>query len=194
MKATRQPDLSAPRYRPVRLSTVTKEYCRLLRKEVPAAAQLNDEEIQSFIESFHQEFCQEVLETREGASLPARLGHVFVGSCPKKSTPNVDFQQSAAYLQTIQHRNFESDGFLAKIFYINEDTRYEFKNHNLWQFDACRDFTRALAKHYPLHWKQYIQVDPGQKVSRLFRDDSYRSYREEKRSRPSLETYNEFEV
>lgn len=44
--------------------------------------------------------------------------------------------------------NLDTDGKLAKIFYTNLSTKYRFKNRELWQFKAVRQFKRTVAEVY----------------------------------------------
>ena len=74
----------------------------------------------------------------------------------------------------IEHRNWESDRFLAKIFYTNYEAKYRFKFSGLWAFAAGRNFKREVGRVYPTCWKRYIQVDHTLKVSRLFRKEKMR--------------------
>jgi hypothetical protein len=69
----------------------------------------------------------------------------------------------------IQHRNWESDNYLAKLFYTNYyDSKYGFKFHEIWAFKGCREFTKEIGKAYPENWKKYIQVDHTLKISKLY--------------------------
>jgi len=111
-----------------------------------------------------------IIELRDGVELPEQLGHMFLGTCQPKIRKNVDFKTTDNYLKVIQHRNWESDNYLAKIFYTNYSSKYKFKFHELWGFKGCREFTRKVGKTYPENWKKYIQVDYSLKVSRLYRN------------------------
>jgi hypothetical protein len=73
----------------------------------------------------------------------------------------------------LQNQNWESDQFIAKIFYTNYETKYRFKNHELWGFKGLRDFTRSVGQTYPNEWKKYIQMDNMIKASRLFRKHKF---------------------
>lgn len=111
-----------------------------------------------------------IVNTRDGIELPEQLGYMFLGTCQPKVRKNVDFKTTDHYLKVIQHRNWESDNYLAKIFYTNYETKYKFKFNDLWSFKAAREFTKLVGQEYPKNWKMYIQVDHTLKVSRLYRD------------------------
>jgi hypothetical protein len=99
---------------------------------------------------------------------------------------------SQEYMQTIQHRNWESDNYLAKIFFTTFGNKFRYKNNELWGFEPHRDFKRTLAKVYPLKWKQYVEVDPHLKISNIYRTKLYNIKKSEEDTE-SLKSYNEFE-
>ena len=75
---------------------------------------------------------------------------------------------SIKHQQYIKHRNFESDSFIAKIFYTNYANRYKFSMRELWMFKGCRAFTRATSKEYVKSWMNYVKVDSFLHVRKLF--------------------------
>ena len=95
-------------------------------------------------------------------------------------------------MQTIQHRNWESDNYLAKIFFTSFASKYRYKNNELWGFEPGRDFKRTVGREYPVKWKMYVEIDPHIKISSLFRSKLYNIERTEQDTE-GLKTYNEFE-
>ena len=93
----------------------------------------------------------------------------------------------------MQSQNWESDQYIAKIFYTNFETKYRFKNHELWGFKGVRDFTRNVGKTYPLQWKKYLMVDNMMKISRLFRKEKYKEYKKNETDN-LLDDYDEFNL
>ena len=187
-----QIDLHQARYRPATLSLCHGKTYTKLRKEYPALKKLTDSEITRIIHTFNKNLWQTAIDNRQGVDLPQRLGHIFIGTCEKKKAPNIDYNTSKELQKRIQHRNWESDNYLAKIFYTTFAYKYNFHNHELWAFNPGRNFKRTLGKEYPKQWKQYIEVPRNMKLNRLFQ-------LMENRPTPytplaiSLETYNEFE-
>ena len=142
---------------------------------------------------YNKEIVNTVINKRDGVEIPMQIGHMFVGTCPMTKRKNVNFKMSQEYKQTIQHRNWESDNHLAKIFFTTFASKYKkFKHNDLWSFEADRAFKRTVAKMYPENWKMYMQVDPYIKISSLFRNKLYNIERTEK-DQEGLKTYNEFE-
>jgi len=193
IKESKKPNLQAPRHRPKTVGRINKELVSKLRSSVPSAKSLTDTEIKNIVLSFNLLVYKTVIEHRDGVDLPENLGNIFIGSCLPKIKKNVDFKKSTDCAQVIGHRNFESDNFLAKIFYTNHETKHRFKNNELWGFKGCRNFTRMVGKVYPENWKRYIQIDHSLKISKLFRKNSYRMDMA-KRNDDSISNYDEFDM
>lgn len=191
-KTYKKPDLNAPRYRPKRLSLLNKVFFDRFIKDNPKYANINIKDFKNIITTFNGMIWQTILDERDGIQLPEQLGYIFIGSCPRKKS-NVDFAKSAQYGFVIQHQNWESDQFTAKIFYTNYETKYRFKNHELWGFNGLRDFTRTTGKTYPTEWKKYIQVENKIKVSRLFRVEKFKQFKTEEAA-TLIKDYDEFNL
>jgi hypothetical protein len=193
MKDARKPNLNAPRFRRTAQGTLNSDFIELLKEKVPSAKDLTAEQVKEIIQTFNENLWMTAIEKRDGVEIPEQIGHLFIGTCPPKSKPNVDFKKSAEYLKVIQHRNWESDEYLAKIFFTTYGTKYRFKNHELWGFVATRAFKRMVGKTYPVKWKQYVEVDPRMKISNIFRSKMYEINRTEDAEK-NIELYNEFDI
>lgn len=191
-KIYKKPDLNAPRYRPKKLNFTNKEFYDKFLKDNPKYNSLTVEQFKKIIETFNGKIWKTAIEQRDGVQLPEQLGYIFIGSCPRKKS-NVDFKKSEYYGVVLQNQNWESDHFLAKIFYTNFETKYRFKNHELWGFKGVRDFTRAVGKTYPKEWKKYVQVDNKIKISRIFRLEKFKQQKIEELP-DLLKDYDEFNL
>jgi hypothetical protein len=173
-KEYRKPDLNAPRYRPTKLNLTNVDFYNKFIQDNPKCDSITIEQFKKVITTFNGLIWKGVIKERDGIQLPEQLGYIFIGSCPKKKGDNTDYKKSEYYGVKVQNQNWESDQYTAKIFYTNYETKYRFKNHELWGFKGLRDFTRATAKAYPVEWKKYIQVDNLTKISRLFRIEKFK--------------------
>ena len=81
----------------------------------------------------------------------------------------MDYSLSRQYGKVLQNRNWETDGKIAKIFYTNVSTKYRFKNRDLWQFQAVRQFKRTVAKTYPKYWPKYVIMESKRRVKDMFK-------------------------
>jgi hypothetical protein len=186
------PDVKAPRFRSNTTYTVTLETATQIKKEVFACRSMSLEQIKSILMEYNKEIVDTVINKRDGVEIPMQIGHMFVGTCPMTKRKNVNFKMSQEYMQTIQHRNWESDNYLAKIFFTTFGNKFRYKNNELWGFEPHRDFKRTLSKVYPVKWKQYVEVDPQLKISNIYRTKLYNIKKSEEDAE-SLKSYNEFE-
>jgi hypothetical protein len=136
---------------------------------------------------------QHVIDSRDGVELPEQLGFLFIGTCPRKNGENTDYKKSLQYGVKVQNQNWESDQYVAKIFYTNFETKYRFKHHEMWGFTGVRDFKRTVAHTYPQEWKKYVQVDNLVKVSLLFRKQKFKDFKKQETAQ-LLEEYDEFNL
>lgn len=191
-KQYKKPDLNAPRYRPTKLNLTNVDFYNRFIQDNPKYNQLTINQFKDVIKTFNGKIWQAVINERDGIQLPEQLGYIFIGSCPRKKS-NVDYKKSEEYGVILQNQNWESDQYLAKIFYTNFETKYRFKNHELWGFKGLRDFTRAVGQAYPKQWKKYIQVDNKLKISRLFRMEKFKQFKTEETAE-LLKNYDEFNL
>ena len=191
-KQYKKPDLNAPRYRPTKLNLTNVDFYNKFIEANPKYAYLTIEQFKDVIKIFNGKIWSTVIAERDGVQLPEQLGYIFIGSCPRKKS-NVDFQKSKEHGVVLQHQNWESDQYAAKIFYTNYETKYRFKNHELWGFKGVRDFTRTVGKTYPKEWKKYIQVDNLMRVSRLFRIEKFKQFKTDETAE-LLKNYDEFNL
>lgn len=192
MKVFKKPDLNAPRYRPKKHNILNADFYNRFIEKYPKYKGLNLSQVKDVVKSFNGAIWQEVINNRNGIELPEQLGYIFIGTCPRKIGDNPDFKKSIHYGVKTQNTNWESDQYVAKIFYTNFETKYHFRFHELWGFGAVRDFKRTVAKTYPTEWKKYVVVDNLQKVSKLFRKQVYKQFKE-KETALKLEDYDEFD-
>ena len=169
MSSYKKPDLNAPRYRPKKLNLTNASFFERFVQENPKHSHITADQFKNVIATFNGKIWETVIKERDGVQLPEQLGFIFIGTCPRKKGDNTAYKKSEHFGVKVQNQNWESDQYIAKIFYTNFETKYRFKNHELWGFSGVRDFKRTIAKTYPTEWKKYVQVDNMMKISRLFR-------------------------
>lgn len=193
VKKFNKPDLNAPRYRPKKLNLTNQEFHSKFIADNPKLASVTMDQFKQVINTFNGMIWENVVASRDGVELPEQLGYLFIGTCPARKKESVDYKKSMEYGVRIQNQNWESDNYLAKIFYTNFETKYRFKNHELWMFDAVRDFKRTVGKTYPLEWKKYVVVDNKKKISKIFRIHRYKAFKKNETAL-LLEDYDEFNL
>lgn len=192
LKSFKKPDLNAPRFRPKKLNLTNEKFYEQFVKDNPKLSHLSVKDFKTIISTFNGRIWETVINERDGVQLPEQLGFLFIGTCPRKKD-NIDFEKSGQHGVKLQNRNWESDQHIAKIFYTNYETKYRFRNSDLWGFTAVRDFKRTLAKVYPDEWKKYVQVDNMIRVSRLFRTQKFKMIKNDE-AEELIEFYDEFNL
>ncbi len=193
MKKYKKPNLNGPRFRPKKLNLTNVDAYNDFVMKNPRYASLTLKTFKNIINLFNGKIWKNVINERDGVQLPEQLGYLFIGTCPKKKWDNTNYKKSEYYGVKVQNQNWESDQYTAKIFYTNFETKYRFKNHDLWGFTGVRDFKRTVAKTYPLEWKKYVMVDNKLKISRLFRIEKFKQSKQEELGL-LLENYDEFNL
>ena len=166
----KKPDLNAPRYREKVLSILNTETLTEFKDKYPIYKNINNDKLKSIIKLFNERIWKEVIENREGVELPDSLGYLFIGTCPASKSVNTDYALSKKYGKVLQNKNWETDGKVAKIFYTNYTTKYRFRNRELWQFKAVRQFKRAVAESYPKKWTKYIIMGNKKRVAEMYKN------------------------
>ena len=162
------PDLKAPRYREKVLGLLNKKLLMEFKEKYPAYANIDNNKLKSVITTYNTKLWNEVINSREGVELPDSLGYLFIGTCPAAKSVNPNYSLSKEYGKVLQNRNLETDGKIAKIFYTNLPTKYRFKNRELWQFKAVRQFKRTVAKTYPEQWPKYVVMESKKRVAHMY--------------------------
>ena len=167
----KKPNLNAPRYREKVLGLLNAELINEFKDKNPIYSNIDNDKLKNIIKLFNGRIWEEVIKNRDGVELPDSLGYIFIGTCPAAKTVNTNYALSKEYGKVLQNKNWETDGNVAKIFYTNYSTKYRFKNRELWQFTAIRQFKRAVAKKYPKQWKKYIVMGNKKRVADMYKKE-----------------------
>lgn len=165
----KKPNLKAPRYRDKVLGLLNADLINEFKEKNPIYLNIDNNKLKNIIKLFNERIWKEVIENRDGVELPDSLGYIFIGTCPAAKSVNTDYALSKKYGKVLQNKNWQTDGKVAKIFYTNYSTKYRFKNRELWQFTAVRQFKRSVAKTYPEKWNKYIKMETKKRVADMYR-------------------------
>lgn len=190
-KEFKKPNLNAPRYRKTTFNPLNKEFFKLLKEAHPHLQKYSEPEIRKIIKVSNEFIAGKMVELRDGIEFPELLGNSLIGTCKKKKGDNPNYKLSAELSKKIQQRNWESDGYLAKILYTNHEIKYKFKFHTLWTFKACRALTKATSVAYIKDWKKYIHLDSTMHITKLYRKQKINEKDLELKSNLLID-YNEF--
>ena len=165
------PNLNAPRYRKKVLSLLNMDFLKEFKEKYPIYSDIDNKKLKNIIKLYNKKLWEEVIDNRNGVELPDSLGYLFIGTCPAAKSVNTNYALSRQYGKVLQNKNFETDGKIAKIFYTNYSTKYKFRNRELWQFKATREFKRTVAKTYPEKWTKYIVMKNKNRVADMYKKD-----------------------
>lgn len=193
MKEFKKPDLKAPRFRPDRLINFNDSLISKFKKKYPKYRHIDKATLKMILKKFNTTVVQEVINNRNGISLPESLGWLFIAACNNPKKKNVDFYKSKTYGVEVTNNNWDSDGKLAKIVYSNMAPKHKFKNREYWSFTACRDFKRGVAKTFPENWQNYTALTPDHKIKDLYLSSIQKDLKT-KQIEKDLESYNEFDI
>lgn len=187
--------MSRPKYYVEKVhSPIQKHWDNDFKKLYPQYKNKTPGELRKMIVAINEEIANVVSETRDGVEFPESLGYMFVGTCNRPKN-NPDYNKYYKEKIKVQHRNFESDNYLAKIFYTNFANKYGFKYRELWKFRASKDFSHKVSVTYPLKWTIFVKVDNFIKISDMFnRAMNTIYYLAKKKNNSATEEYNEFEM
>tara|TARA_R100001440_G_scaffold18817_2_gene31861 strand:- start:48485 stop:49006 length:522 start_codon:yes stop_codon:yes gene_type:complete len=167
----KKPDLNKPRYREKVLSLLNSDTLEKFKEKYPMYSSVSNHKLKKVINSFNGKIWERVIENRNGVELPESLGYLFIGSCPPSKKVNVDYALSKKYGKVIENKNWDTNGYIGKIFYTNYSPKYKFKTRELWQFNAIRQFRRAVSKIYPSNWRRYHTVKNKFRVADMYKKE-----------------------
>jgi hypothetical protein len=194
LKKFRKPDVKAPRCRPGASRLVNKTFLDELASCHPETKDLGIADVNKILQTMHGKMWDHAANYRDGIELFEQLGFVFVGTCNSPKKYNVDYGNSIKNGSTLRHRNFESDNYLAKIFYTNFASKYKFKNRDMWMFEPTRAFQRTVSKIYPEKWKIFVQVENNRNISRYIEKAMKSSFIKKRSMLPVDDNYDEFNL
>lgn len=167
-KSFKKPDLNAPRFRHKRVNLLNRDLYDKFIKRFPEYKDVSLQEFKEIIRTFNGNICQGIIDNRDGVELPDGLGFIFMGSCPPAKEQNVDVKKSLEFGVVANHKNWDSDNKLLKIFYTNRPSKYPFQNKQVWAFKAVKQFRKAASDAFIENWSSYIVVDNTKKISSMF--------------------------
>jgi len=193
MENFKTPDLSAPRFRAKSVTLLNKSVYKKFIEKYPNYSDITLKDFKLIINKFNKNIAKEVINNREGVELPEKLGYLFIGKCKKTIKNNIDYGASIKYKKKISHRNWESDGYLAKIFYTNYPFKYRIKDRELWAFKANKDFRKHTSSSFPELYTKYIIVEDTARISDLYKKYTIKDILS-KKDKESLKDYDEFKL
>ena len=170
MTTYKKPDLSAPRFRAKTKNLLNKELYNEFIEKYPNHVGVSLAQFKEIVTTFNGMLRTSVIENRDGIRLPETLGHIVVAKCDKPKTDNTDYIASAKYGKKVNHANWDSDNYLAKICYTNYSVKYRFSDRELWGFKPVKQFKSAVAGSFPELYNKYIHLTGNIKLHGLYKN------------------------
>jgi len=169
MSNFKKADLNAPRFRNKSTQLLNKDTFKKFKEKYPKHNDMKLKDFKKIVNTFNGNLWDAVIRNRDGVELPESLGYLFIGSCEIPDKMNPDYKSSLENEKLINHKNWESNNYLAKIFYTNYSLKYRFRDRELWNFSPVRQFSREVSKSYPTLYSKYVVINKKTKVSKLFK-------------------------
>lgn len=170
MSTFNKPDLSAPRFRAKTKNLLNKDLYKAFIEKHPEYKGLDPNQFKLIISTYNGLMQEAVLNHRDGVKLPESLGYILITKCDRPKGDNTDYAASAQYGQKVNHANWDSDNYLAKICYTNYSLKYRFSDRELWGFTPAKQFKSAVSGSFPELYQKYIHLTENIKLSRLFKN------------------------
>lgn len=192
-KVFKGPDVKGKRFREDIYHMLTPKFYKEFKEKYPKYKDIDNKDLRKICIAIHNLFIETVIDNRDGVQLAESLGNIFIGTCQSSKKKNIDFGKSTKYGVVVTNTNWDTDNKMAKIFYSNFATKYNFLNRQCWGFKGSRRFKRSVAKTYATNWPIYIQVDPNKKIKQMFTKEMKKEYLQNMQ-KEKLKTYNEFDI
>jgi len=153
------PNRNKPRVRLSASIVMTEKEFRNFIISNPEYKGLTLTQFNEIIRKFNLNIISEVLENRDGVSLPERLGNLFIVSFTKaKNRKIIDFGKSNIIGKTCYHANWDTDGMVGKIIYQKSKT-IKIENGRLWGLMPTRNFKKSMSLIFKDLWQKFIHID-----------------------------------
>lgn len=186
------PDIKGPRFRKNFKRVLTKTLFNNFKKKHSQYSNLTFDQFYNIVKNCSKKMWNTTINERDGIQLPGG-GSVFIGSTKIKVKNNYDIKASIKANAPIKHRNYDSDGYVAKIYYSPHLSKIGGRDRSLWSFKGSRNYKRTLSKEYPKDWKKYIVVAELYTVVNEYNRHKTRQYLMSSQER-AVQYYNEFDL
>lgn len=186
------PNIKGPRFRKDFKEVLCKKLYWKYLEAHPEHSTLTFEKFKQIITTHSGKMWETAVNDRDGIELPIG-GSVFVGSTKIRKKNNYDIQASIKANRPVKHRNYETDGHVAKIYYSPYLSKVGGRDRSIWAFKGSRQFTRSVSKVYPKQWNKYIMITDLHGVIREYKKHSYRNFMVASTEK-TTKTYNEFDL
>jgi hypothetical protein len=169
MTEFRKPDLSAPRFRAKTKNLLNKKLHKAFIAKYPERKDVSLNTFRDIVTSYNGALWQAAIDNRDGVELPESLGYILIAKCDKAKKDNTDYVASAKYGKKVNHANWDSDNYLAKICYTNYSLKYRFGDRELWGFSAVKQFRQTVSRDFSKKYTGYVHLTKQLKPYQLYK-------------------------
>jgi len=153
----------------------TARFYTEFKKKYPQYKKISNKELGEIIFDYNGRLWQEVINNRNGVSLPEQLGVVqILMHRPKKNYINYEVNNKAK--KVVRYLNLLTDGLTGKINYSAQIYAARLRSWEIWKFKATRSFTHAVSECLPKNYLQYRVVDNYKVIWENFDKNRKRNY------------------
>lgn len=169
MSEYKAPDLSAPRFRGKTTIILNRKLHKAFLEKYPKHEGIDLKAFKEVVTTYNGLLWQGAIDNRDGIQLPESLGYLLITKCDRPKTNNMDYIESAKLGKKVNHSNWGSENYLAKICYSNYSLKYRFTDRELWSFSAGKSFRSGVSGSFPELYNNYIHLTDKTKLSRLYK-------------------------
>lgn len=186
------PNIKGPRFRKEHKEVLNMGLYNEFLKTHPQHQDVTYDQFSKVIKNSARKMWRIAIDERDGIELPMG-GSVFIGNTKILVKNNYDIQASIKANAPIKHRNYETDGYVAKIYYSPRLAKIAGRDRSIWSFKGQRNFKRTLSKEYAQNWKQYRMVESLYAVVDTYNKAKNRHYFVAS-TEQAVKNYNEFDL
>ena len=143
------------------------------------------------IREFHQDFIGEVLNNREGADIPLKMGNLrMISYKPTNHYPNFDKYKQGTITKFV---NNHTEGLSGKIVYSNHETKYRLKDKMIWSFEPEVPFKKRASLAFVINYLRYAFSPNRAKLKYVNHEIDLKEIKDNK-IKSFLKNYNEFYI
>lgn len=143
------------------------------------------------VHAFHEDFIEEVINSREGVDMPLKMGNLKIISYK----PNNNYLNFSRYRQgeITKFVNNHTEGLSGKIVYSNYSNRYKLKDKSIWSFEPEVPFKKKVSVAFIVNYLRY-SFSPNRGKIKYLRTEISTKEINDKKIKDFLKTYDEFSI
>lgn len=187
--------LKGPKHYVSSLDYIGQKLFRDFYKNFPQyRGKLKEKDTTTILKTFASNFREAVVNNRDGAELPERLGRVHMKSYPYNEKYRfINRAESIKLGKVIRKLNLHTDGTNLVIACDVKGDKYNWGFKHIWDFGAFYLLRREGSKIYSDNWQNYVCAEKEWKGKKII-SDYYSKKFTMRNEEEHLKNYNEFYI